>query len=177
MSDGRDPLRTTGAARGRPERWRGIPDLAGVAPERAADVYERARSRAQWAWTTWAAAGAVCAECAVIVIGFGRLRDALHLHWLVAELAWIPVLLAGTLIGGYTLEAITRPTLLRCVRAELGTHCAGCDYDLRATPDLPPPAVTRCPECGRKIPRNVHRRTISAPDSSGAQRPPEFRGP
>jgi hypothetical protein len=177
MSDGRDTLRTTGPARGRHERWREIPELAGVAPNRAADVYERARSRARWSWTTWAAAAAVCAESVLIAVGFGLFRDALHLQWLVAELAWVPVLLAGVLIGGYTFEAITRPTLLRCVRTVLGTHCAGCDYDLRATPDLPPPAVTRCPECGRKIPRNVHRRTISAPDSSGAQRPPEFRGP
>jgi hypothetical protein len=125
-------------------------------------------------WVASAAGGVAFAVPLAVCI---EVQNALPPRSLWGEAVWLVTFVV--VLCGFTLvfDAISRPTIRRCVRTVLGTHCAGCDYDLRATPDLPPPAVTRCPECGRKIPRNVHRRTISAPDSSGAQRPPEFRGP
>ena len=65
---------------------------------------------------------------------------------------------------------MTQEALHRFVRAELGTHCPMCDYDLRGTSDAIPLAIARCPECGKPIPRNVHRHTVggSAPSKPAA---------
>jgi hypothetical protein len=73
--------------------------------------------------------------------------------------------LGGIGIGQFF--ACRRAILRRYVRAELGTHCSRCDYDLRGTPDPPAPMVGRCPECGKAIPRNVHRLTVSQPARPG----------
>jgi hypothetical protein len=145
------------------EAWHEIPELNGVDERRAQICYARARARLWRDWRTWALAGAVVVLVAAYIVFVPSARAVLGVHWAWASLA--NGLLGGLIGGGVVrlFSTVTRPTLRRFVRGELGTHCAGCDYDLRATPDLPPPAVTRCPECGRRVPRNVHRRTIPAP--------------
>jgi hypothetical protein len=125
----------------------------------------------------WVASAAGLATFILSIVISAKVLTFLPSRSLWGEAVWIVTFMA--VLWGFTLvfDAISRPTVRQCVRVILGTHCAGCDYDLRATPDLPPPAVTRCPECGKVVPRNVHRRTIPAADSSGAHRTRTSRGP
>jgi hypothetical protein len=172
MADGDDGRRWGVARWKRREPWQRIPELEGVEPRRAADVYEWADSRA---WGTWSGRGTLAAMIAACV-AYGICMSRLDGMWRRPGLAAGAV---GVVVTAITIWAVTRgaaalihPTLRRCVRAELGTHCAACDYDLRATPDPPPPADARCPECGKRIPRNVHRRTIAAPAARAAEDAP-----
>lgn len=156
----------------RRDAWRDLPELADVPPARAKEVYTAGFARA-WRRPAMRAAAVATFACWIgFVIAGLAIRDRLSLHGIVADLSWLVILPVYIIGYAYSFDRLTHSIIRRCVRAELGTHCAGCDYDLRATPDLPPPAVTRCPECGRTVPRNVHRRTIAP-----LAQPPVQRGP
>ena len=130
--------------------WREIPELKGVPRGRALDVFERAVERSWGMVWTWVALGAL----GVGIVGVFVLSIYLRQWW---GTAFILLGLGGVM---WLYSWMRRASLRRCVRAELGTHCGACDYDLRGTPDLPRPAVARCPECGKAIPRNVHRGVV-----------------
>lgn len=149
--------------RERLEARRAIPELAGVEPARAALVLERARARAWRCKSVWLAIAVLGGACVALCVGLVSLARVLRPYWLLPPLMQLAFLAVWFIGGEWVRNLVLRPALRRCVRAELGTHCGGCDYDLRATPDPRPPAVARCPECGKVVPRNVHRRTIVPP--------------
>lgn len=149
--------------------WDHIPELRGVPPARAGEAYQRAWARLKWSRAWWGAL------LVVILYWFALIPLSVLCNRVLAShrpLYWISGLLLGALAGLSIrlFYRMTRRPLRRCVRAELGTHCPACDYDLRGTPDAIPPAIARCPECGKAIPRNVHRQTVagSAPDAPAA---------
>jgi len=140
------------------EVWREIPELKDVPRVRALDVFERAVERSWGMVWTWVALGAL----GVGIVGGGYVlivfvRFPMGGGWAILRGVMFGVLPAIVMSAYFRLR---RMSLRRCVRAELGTHCGGCDYDLRGTPDLPRPGVARCPECGKAIPRNVHRGVV-----------------
>ena len=158
-------------------KWhpREIPELEGVPKERAEEVVDRAHWRASRDVRSWGTAvllGIVYTAC---LLWLPRLLPDDFRRTAVYRYGCLPVAVGLLIhIGFRAMAAVQLPFLRRCVRAELGTHCPDCDYDLRATPDLPPPAQARCPECGKPIPRNVHRPTIPA---AGTGREPLHSAP
>lgn len=141
------------------QQWDRILELRGVPPERARDVYERAGARLRYSPTWWAA---LLASTLVVAVALLSVIEGTQLFGRDSWFSWVRPAISGV-SGGLAVAlyfGITHRALRRFIRAELGTHCRGCDYDLRGTPDAVPPAVARCPECGRPIPRNVHRQTI-----------------
>jgi hypothetical protein len=137
--------------------------LEGVERTRACDVYERAVGRA---WRDWRMGRVVCVAIVGWVVWWTLFLHSgdVMLKYLGREysMGWMDTLrvMAFMAAGVGWYRVVGRmyvAQLRRLVRAELGTHCRRCGYDLRGTPDLPPPAVTRCPECGRVVPRDVHR--------------------
>ena len=164
------------AGRKMQEPWRGIPELEGVEWTRACDVYERAVGRAWRDWRMWAVLclgilgyiglGGLLVYADTFLSGYGGkglTRDCAEwVQFAVLMVARVAVLIGWNVLYGRMYLAQLR----RLVRGELGTHCRGCGYDLRGTPDLRPPSVTRCPECGRVVPRNVHR-VVPVPRGSG----------
>jgi len=118
---------------------RALPELRRLDRVRAKQVYDRALRQAWRSGQMWWALGKVFA--AIIL-----------LSWIITEQfnrpSWWQIIVHVTamcfLLAAMNLSAL--PILRRWVRAELGTHCAWCDYDLRGSPD-------RCPECGRAVKR------------------------
>jgi len=152
--------------------WDGIAELRDIPPARARVAYERADARLRWCGAWWAALLAsflvFAAALLLSIVGnraFGR--DG-WFEWIKALIFGI----SGSLAVGLFFR-ITNRALRRFIRAELGTHCWQCDYDLCGTPDAIPPAIARCPECGRVIPRNVHRKTIVQGAAGGRGEEPE----
>jgi len=60
----------------------------------------------------------------------------------------VALICGGTAMAFYSHR---RRVLRRFIRADLGTHCSRCDYDLRGAPPPRPGEVARCPECGQTI--------------------------
>jgi len=145
------------------EPWSGISELEGMRRTRARDVYEGAVERSWRDWRIW---GVICLAvsggvgCWALFLYSGTIiyellgRDS-SMGW--TDSIRLVVFLCVALGWNRLAKRMYLARLRRMVRRELGTHCGECDYDLRGTPDLPPPAVARCPECGRVIARNVHR--------------------
>jgi hypothetical protein len=138
--------------------WDRIPELRGMPEARARDAFERARVRLRWSPSWWAAfLSSTLVLAAAPLIGYvGDPSERNRAFPLI-----IPLVMG--VLGSLSVALFFRITdraMRRFIRAELGTHYWQCDYDLRGTLDAVPPAVARCPECGRIIPRNVHRKTI-----------------
>jgi hypothetical protein len=151
----------------RRKAWSDIPELWHVEEARAKVVYECALNRAGRDWRTWAALGVAVGLGAAYALFAPDVRVRTSKFPVLLEV--VNVVMNGLVSFGAVLLyfRLIRSTLRRCVRAELGTHCSACDYDLRATPDVPCPDVARCPECGKAVPRDVDRRTLPRGDGDG----------
>jgi hypothetical protein len=145
----------------RNQPWREFPELDDLPPVAAQDAFEAATKRAWRRPMLWVATLLALVSPVPLLMAYHALPDALRRHWIVGPLLGLAVVIGYLVLFIVVYEFLSRPTLRRCIRAEVGTYCIDCGYDLRGTPNFPPPAVTRCPECGRIVPRNVHRITIS----------------
>jgi hypothetical protein len=170
---GESYLQRVRSRRARPAepRYR-VPELDGIPTPRANAIYASACTRSWRRAPTWAAAALVAALFALAAFAwFGILVSGVFRSPAVIILVQLGVT-ASAVVLGRLFDAIRVRTIRRIARAELGTNCADCDYDLRATPDLRPPAIARCPECGRPIPRNVHRPVLRPPVPFTTATPP-----
>jgi len=133
--------------------WHDVPELNNVHPARARHLYENAMRRLKGGKATWlmiAGEGAFGSASMALIETYYRSQDAgrVACYWAVG------LICAGAAFYFY---AHRRRVLRQFVRADLGTHCPQCDYDLRGTPEPPPPEEARCPECGWIIPHDPTR--------------------
>ena len=127
--------------------WRAIPELADVEPLRAQRVFHRAAERAARSWGMGALLAAFAVGTGGVIAAGVALQQAFA--WLALAGTLVVALCCGVAVAALPVlfARYQRPLLRRAVRAELGTHCAACDYDLRGL------ASARCPECGGAIAR------------------------
>jgi len=110
--------------------WVNIPELRGVPHARAFYAYERANARLKWgrAWC----AGLLAAT--LVIVGWAILNPLLDRAFgRIIALFWIKCLVQAlvTVLSVRLFQKITHQSLRRSIRAELGSHCSRCDYDLR----------------------------------------------
>jgi hypothetical protein len=126
------------------EPWRKFPELRHLPSEEGERLYRAAwrhllRRRQTWADLAW------------FVGAYFVVFKILPFIFSTPAVGWLLFYPASSLLLLWLLQWRIERALPACVRSAMGTHCRGCDYDLRATFDGAGRRFDRCPECGLRV--------------------------
>jgi len=139
-----------------------VPELVELPPAEAGEIYSKIRQQVWRCGEFWR--GMIAPGLLFFVVyplvasvwnwGAGiwipmEFVPLVDLIWVVALTAGLPYVLKPMLLRA------NAAALRRLARIEVGTHCADCDYDLRATRDRSGPGGGGCPEWGGVVGERV----------------------